>query len=712
MSLVGVDAHHAVGEIHYFWRIGDVSVLCSGNGLLLKHNRILMKKFVLSLRSYRFPLLSLALIVLAFGLQTPGLGFYWDDLPLAWFSHQFGPGYFINYEPYRPVSGLLYFFSFSFLHESPLAWQLYGLLWRWLCVLAFWWLLRLLWSKTSRQATIVALLFALYPGFSQQPIALIYSLYFMYYTLFLLSLCFMLLAVRANRYWTVLLTGGALVLSLVTMFSTEYFYGLEILRPLLLWLVLRGRSLTGLKRWRRALMAWAPYLLAAIGVLTWRYMQSLQIAYESTLMTNLAKQPLSTLTTLLATMLGDFFEAGLAAWGRLAEPFAGSNFHSRSFWASVLVLLAGAGLGLLAIGGPQLKSEKEGKNSAGEAIAMGAVALLLSGLAFWVADLPMRLSFPWDRFTLPMMFGVALIFGGIFETVEKYQTAKIALLSILLGLCSTYQFWNGNEYRLEWRELQNFFAQMQWRVPGLEANTALLSTQLRALPHYSDNSLTAPLNWIYSGEDFETLPYYLAFLDVRTGKGLFGIGDEPIEKPYRSLNYVGNSADIVLFIYEPPGCLRILDPQLDMRFPRLPELLEEQVGRSNLRRILPERVKGKGALLFPARIEDDWCYYYELADLSRQSGDWQRVASLGEEAFSLNLGPHHPAELTPFVEASAMLGQWEMAADLTREAIQINAFVKPLFCDLWQKISASTPVSAKREQILGQVGELLTCSTD
>ena len=106
---------------------------------------------------YRLPVLSLGICSLAYGLLTPWLGFDWDDRPLTWFSHQFGSAYFINYEPSRPLSGWLYAASFSLLGELTLAWQLYALLWRWLSVLALWWLLRLLWPTRRRLATVAAL---------------------------------------------------------------------------------------------------------------------------------------------------------------------------------------------------------------------------------------------------------------------------------------------------------------------------------------------------------------------------------------------------------------------------------------------------------------------------------------------------------------------------------------------------------------------------
>ena len=114
--------------------------------------------------------------------------------------------------PPDPCSGWLYAAPFSLLGESTLAWQLYALLWRWLSVLALWWLLRLLWPTRRRLATVAALIFAIYPGFSQQPIAVTYSLYWLYFTLFLFSLCCTVLSLRpGGRSWAY--AAGALLLA-------------------------------------------------------------------------------------------------------------------------------------------------------------------------------------------------------------------------------------------------------------------------------------------------------------------------------------------------------------------------------------------------------------------------------------------------------------------------------------------------------------------
>lgn len=49
------------------------------------------------------------LVVLAYGLLIPWMGFYWDDWPFAWFLKFLGPAEFIEmFRPFRPFLGPIF----------------------------------------------------------------------------------------------------------------------------------------------------------------------------------------------------------------------------------------------------------------------------------------------------------------------------------------------------------------------------------------------------------------------------------------------------------------------------------------------------------------------------------------------------------------------------------------------------------------------------
>jgi hypothetical protein len=279
-----------------------------------------------------------------------------------------------------------------------------------------------------------------------------------------------------------------------------------------------------------------------------------------------------------------------------------------------------------------------------------------------------------------------------------WPKAKILLIAAILGLSVGYHFYNGNLYREEWKRQQSFFDQLSWRIPGLQPATALLTVEL-PMEHYTDNSLTAPLNWMYAtGSTRPELPYYLAYLDLRTDPELLGIGDETIRKTYRDSVFVGNSQDVVLVYYDPPGCLRVLDPSIDQNYPQLPELLADQLYRSNLDRIVTEG-NSNALPYWTSSGTKSWCYYYETADLARQVKDWWRVVDLGDLVFALDDAPNHSAEYVVFILGYAITGDVDEAVRLTEEALRINPRMEAMLCDAWAQIKQETASVSENARI-------------
>lgn len=660
------------------------------------------------LSRFRFPLILLLFSILAYGVLIPWLGLYWDDWALTWFSHEYSPSFFLTYAPYRPVSGWLYYLSFSLLGESTLAWQIFAVLWHWAMAVAFWWLFRLLWPQARRAAAVGALVLLLYPGFSQNSISVTYGLYFLYFTLLLVSFCLMVLA-RKNKKRRLAFTLSSLALSAAVLFSTEYFYGLEFLRPLLIWIAYENPPGSFRQRWHSVARAWAPYVLLAVAAFGWRFLQSNEpgTLYQTSLLTSLVSTPLQTIPAFVLTALGDLAEATLIAWTRLFSVWDQLQIGSLAMLAYVGLVAFSAAAFLFWSRG---NNDRNGQTYMPHALLLAIAALFLGGISFWIAELPLRLRFPWDRFTLPLSFGVALLAAVAWRSLRISAVVKTAFISLVVGLMVGYHFINANSYREEWDRQRTLLQQMQWRIPALRPATALLTVEL-PLEHYTDNSLTAPLNWIYaSGDTSVVLPYYMAYLDLREDAELFGAGSGVIQKGYRFSRFIGDSEDVLLFYYAPPACLRVLDPVLDALFPRLPELLDQQVTRSSLNRILPDSAPGGSPIPYWSIAPDEsWCYNYERADLARQLGDWEQVVALGDKAFSLDDSPNHPAERIPFIQGYAIMGRTDRALELTEEALEINPLMQPMLCLTWDQIISELQHSPEAQAAFDRVQSFLRC---
>ena len=222
------------------------------------------------LKAFSIPLLFLFIIFLAYGLLLNRLGFYWDDWVYVYRYINYGifePGF---YRYSRDFVTYLLFPGFLFAGASVLRWHIYSILLRWALALAGFWVLRLLWPRAKLQNMLIALLFAVYPSFTQQSMAVTYSIHQTAYIIFFLSLAFMLLAQKqSRRFW--LWTIFALGTQAFHLFSWEYFVGLELIRPVMLWLaVAGGLSLRDKGNWKKVFRTYWPYFLLYMLYLLWR----------------------------------------------------------------------------------------------------------------------------------------------------------------------------------------------------------------------------------------------------------------------------------------------------------------------------------------------------------------------------------------------------------------------------------------------------------
>lgn len=672
--------------------------------------------------TWSVPFALLAACIISFGLLIPWLGFYWDDWPAVWFLHFLGPeGFQEVFASDRPLLGWLFLFTTSIFGEDPINWQIFGLITRWLSGVTLWWVLRLLWPNRSQVAAWIALLFVLYPGFSQQFIALTYSHVFIILTLFNLSLVTMILGLKhRRRFW--LFYPLSILLSGLSMFSVEYFFGLELLRPVVLWIELKGQIEPKRKRLGRVLLYWIPYLVLMILFLVWRVSLSETPRGEVQIFDKLAQNPFQEVVSLAAMITRDMVEASLVAWARTLRPLNPSTFGAAATSLYLLIVLAAGFLTFFYLALNRRAVVNHGTaaakpaswHTAGLFLLAGLYALFVAGWPFWATGLPVDLYFPWDRFTLAMMPGATLLIISIVVLVGRHKWIPLILVSLLAGFAVGLHFQNANLYRREWNMQKAMFWQLTWRAPGLEPGTMLLTSEL-PYTHFSDNSLTAPLNWTYSPDSLpEQMPYLMYQVESRLGTSLPDLlPGLSIEEPYRATSFSGSTDQAIVFYYQPPGCVQVLDPEIHTSLPQKPKYLSDAMPLSDVSLIIPQ---GESPAVPPLHIlgpepEPDWCYYFERADLARQAADWDAVLQLGELAFDLNqrLYPVNAPEYLPYIEGYAQTGDWDNAASLTLAAYDLNPRMDRVLCDTWERFASSSD-TGQGENIIEELLESLNCT--
>ena len=653
-------------------------------------------------------------ILLAYGIFVPWLGFYWDDWPTAWFNHLQGPGlYWKVFASDRPILPWLYSLTTPWLGVSPLAWQSFGLLARWIAALCAWWMVRCVWPGRERQAALTALLMCLYPGFKQGPIPIIYSHFFLLFGMSFASLGAMLASVRHPR-WRIPLLLCSLLTGALSIFSIEYTVGLELMRPWLLWLGIGHDGRRGWRRLRAVLAGWAPFALMLAAYLVWRVLVLEFPTYQPRLLSGLDVNSAEALGGLARMVIAGLQTATIGAWGQAFALPAPADVGRKVALGYGLVVLAVAGVAFAtlrtrarAISG---SAEGEAKlNWPLQALGLGLVAMVVGGLPIWITQLPVGIDYPWDRLTLPLMLGACLVLAGLVEILRP-PAVRLAVATALLGLSAGVHYQSNMTYVREAQVLGEFLWQLSWRIPGLEKGTTVLTNDI-PLRYYSDNSLTAPLNWMYAPENHSLqMDYMLYYPTVRVGLALSRPGPGlPIHQVYRATAFEGSTSQVLALHYAPPGCVHVLDVILDDSMPNLPASLSAWVPLSRLDLIQVDPPESPVPPLYPDEPSHDWCYYFEKADLARQRGDWHAVAGLGDQAFAVD-HPNDPSERLVFLEGYAHVGRWERAEELSYAALKQNPAVNRMVCHTWERILREAEVGEGGRAAAGRVREQADCS--
>ena len=728
-------------------------------------------------KPYFFILVLLLLGIFAYGLYLSWMGFYWDDWPWIWLSHVMGPKGIRQVDiTHRPLSGLVLYLGAILFGKYPLGWQAYTFIVRILGVVSLAWFLRNLWPQNKNKATLVSILFLLYPGFSQQFVSVNNSRHLFPLITFFLSLGWMVKAnQKQERY--LLFTCVGLVFSIITMLTTEYYYGLELLRPIILGKMKYKHAKKISQLLPEVLKKWLPYIVPLVGIFSWRFAIATikDINYSVTIFDRMISSPQKTIIELFQNIIIDLSETGLFAWLKifqLPDPTFYSLQANFYYWVLVLGITVGIGAYLslfnfsahnkfwndqmtiiiwvaifistipilasnlipkqLVLGHPYLimamiffilapgiilgirlyPHDPYGitfKNDwANEAIIIAVASLVFAPIPFWVTSLDPQLHFAQDRLTLPMMFGSSLLIISLLDLLIKRNFSKILILASIIGLAVGFHSQNAFSYHIDWNYQVDFLQQLTTRIPGLKPNTAILTHQLSET-RSTDNSLTAPLNWLYAPTYRSgNLPFAMYYIELRFGKDPISLDENSsITRRYLNHDFISSTHQTLIVYHQPPACLRILDNDLAHKYIISPYLYQvgEALPFSNPERIIldPESPISLFGALSKYPQPENWCYYFEKAALARQREDWEQITQIGDIALSQFDSTDYPSEYIPFIEGYGHTSQWERAKSLTYKALETNTNIMPMLCDAWDRIANNIHASQKRD---GQIEEI------
>ena len=669
-------------------------------------------------RAWTIPLALLALCLVSYGLWIPKLGFYFDDWPVLLVSRLPQVSDFWKFYQFdRPFSAWTFALTAPILGTRPLVWHVFTLFLRWLTVLGMWWSLKGLWPRHARQVAWMAFLFAIYPVFDQQTIAVAYSQHWITYGLFFLSLGAMIQSVRVRRwFWPyTILALGAAAFHLLTM---EYFVGLELLRPVVLWILEEEKEFR--QRIRVVLRTWIPYALLLVLYVIWRLF-FLKLPGEDpnnpALIYNLASQPLGVIVRVAQLGIQDTVNLLVSAWYRTLDPTKIIITDRSILFSWFMALLSAAGLAVYLM---RMRSEEETPSQAApqrswitQAMLLGGLAILLGPLPVWLTDRQAITSLYGGRFALASMFGASIFMVGILEIITPLRLPKIILVSSLVGLAVGFHLRTAHDFTWYWNKQYQFYWQLYWRAPYIKPDTAIYSDG-EIFSYMGKISTATAINLLYpfppeqsnvSYWFYELYPGLVRHLDQAV-KGL------ELRTDFRTFHFSGSTQNSILINYEPEAgrCLWVLGP-LDEDNSDLPKITYEALPLSNLNRIEPVSPASgyPPQTIFGPEPEHTWCYFFQKADLARQMGDWKQVAQLGDQAQKEGNSPNDPQEWLPFIEGYAHVGNWEAARTWSLHVFKVNQLLSPRLCNLWDRIEADVTPPANIEGDIAQMRARFSC---
>ena len=676
------------------------------------------------------PIGLLLLLVISFGLFLNKMGFYWDDWPIILTEQLRGTGAFWRfYEFNRPVSAWIFVTFAPILDVSPINWQICALILRWLTAVAMWWSVTLIWPQSREKAGWAAFLFAVYPVFQQQHIAAAYTQHWVTYLLYFVSLGLMLQAIRiqtSRPRLFISLTVLSVAASMLQLFTMEYFAGLELIRPLILWFILAEKKNLPLRQKIAAILkGWVPYLAGLAAFVIWRLF-FLKFPGEDANAPGLLYRMLSgspdafqrfiaialqDVTHLFAGVWADYLKASTAKFGDRFSLFA---------WAMGILVAGLAAVYFYKRSDDDCESEagpRQALSPMYQRMLIGAAALLLGMLPVWFTDRQIVVGMYSDRFGMAAMFGASLLIVGLIEWLIAGRGKQILAVALLLGLAAGIHLEKQNEYQWLWTRQARFYWQLKWRAPGIQPDTAIFSEgelfkyvglystsaaiNLLYLPSMPDEELSY---WFYSlGREFmHQMPEYES-----------GI---PIKSVLRNYSFNGSTKDgfVISYLPEENDCLHVLSPD-DVDAPGLSPLVRQALSNSDLSRITAESSPGlPPEAIFGPEPEHGWCYLYQKASLAQQLGDWETAAALGDQArdqgFSPNVSSSNTAfEWIPFIEGYARTGRWQDARDLSLAAFQKDSRIDARMCKLWDDLAGGSYTGPEWEQASSEVRNTIGC---
>ena len=636
--------------------------------------------------SWSFPLALLLIGILAYGL-IPRLGFYWDDWESVYLYKLHNPAIIFPYFAERPFSAFIYLILFPITRMTPFVWQAVALLLRWIGVVFIYLTLNAIWPGRVWLNRWMGVLLLIFPGFLQQPVAITYSRHFTAFALFAISLYLTVLALRKRKYFWLWMPLSVL-LGVAQIFMIEYFVGLEILRPLVIWFTLQSEQENKKRVFWKTILYWSPFVVGLCFYVIWRFFyipSTLSSDPNNPLfLKTILSSPVNGLVKLASMVYQDIGYLLATSWAGAFSPDI-VQFQAKSTWLSWFLGIVVALLFTFYLMRTLRGVKPAEDDSLLQWILLAGIAIVAGAIPVWSTGRQIAVGKWSDRFSLAPMLGAVILVVGVLDWLIRTRGQKQWVLAILLAASISLQIYNENKFRLDWETQRNLYWQLAWRIPSLKPGTAIIGKgTFTDKSSYYDGVYI--INLLFD-KQVSANPRY-DYFDINHLAQENYHPDIPITSVLRGGQFSGNTSQAVgMYFTASGGCVRLLD-QVYADNPDFNDSLEQLINISNLDQIVPsDKPTSPDPAIFGSEPSHSWCYYFEKADLARQLGDWQMIIQLASTAEAKGYSPVMGSEYIPFIEAYARTGEWSKAYDLSLAAQKLTPKLERVLCNSWNRFS-------------------------
>ena len=575
----------------------------------------------------------------------------------------------------RPMRAFVMGAAYSLFGDDILLYHLSGFLFRVLSGVCAYWLFQMIWQKSRTANTWLAILFVIYPGFLSQVNPIDYQSQLFSLFLAVLSIALSIKAILTSGWVKILLTALAIMTGIFYLGLVEYFFGLEALRVICIYLLHKDRPFA--QRAVTTFKQWLPSAIIPAGFMFWRvfiFDSERKATDIGAQLQTLSASPLLNSFWLGLALFQDSFKAAFLAWGVPLYLFT-TGLRIREHLLSFGV--AGLIIALIIWGSKHLEDDSRsvdnGWTSASTAAGLASVTLSVLPVIF----VNRRLLFEvYSRYALGASLGSAMILVGLLFSISN-KRIRDGALAVLVLIAALTHFHNGARAVEKTDSFRDFWWQVSWRVPDLQPETTLVGNYpITAIEE--DYFVWGPAALIYNPASTDsTVVKPMVYAIVLNEKNLLGImqGEETPAIERRGILTEPDLKNVLVLSQPTPfSCVHVMDGN----FPTISTYEETEIAAaayySNIELVKSEAEPHTPPFsIFGAEPEHGWCYTFQAASLAGQRGEWETAAELGNKAWDRDMRPDDKSEWLIFLKAYAHLNQFEevtkIAKDIKKDAM-------------------------------------------